>query len=75
MTQDEAQRYVEKNDPDRVGFIRKYFKADADDPNNFDLIVNTGELGIEKAFTAVAAVIRKQIQTGEGVKPGSSQKS
>ncbi len=69
-THDEAQRYVERNDVDRAGFIRKYFKADADDPNNFDLVINTGEMGIETAYTAVAAVIRMRIQTKDEAKKG-----
>ena len=50
MTHAEAQKYVEKKDADRSGFIRKYFKADADDPTNFDVVVNTGEMGIEMAY-------------------------
>ena len=71
MTHAEAQKYVEKKDADRSGFIRKYFKADADDPTNFDLVVNTGEMGIETAYTVVAAVIRKRIQAEEKAKPGA----
>jgi cytidylate kinase len=68
MTHAEAQRYVEKADADRSGFIKKYFKADADDPTNFDLVVNTGDLGIEAAYTVVAQVIRNRIQAEEKAK-------
>jgi cytidylate kinase len=75
MTPAEAKIYVEKKDADRAGFIKKYFKAEADDPTDFDLVVNTGDLGIEGAFTAVAAVIRKRIQSEEEAKPGRSSKS
>ena len=70
MTHAEAQKYVEKKDADRSGFIRKYFKADAHDPPNFDLVVNTGELGIETAYTAVAAVLRTRIQAEKDATPG-----
>jgi cytidylate kinase len=70
MTHAEAQRYVEKTDADRSGFIKKYFKVDSDDPINFDLVVNTGELGIETAYTAVAAVIRNRIQAEKDAIPG-----
>jgi cytidylate kinase len=65
MTPAEAKSYVERKDAHRAGFIKKYFKADADDPTDFDLIVNTAELGIERAFTAVAAVIRQRITAKE----------
>ncbi len=75
MTHGEAQKYVEKIDDDRAGFIRKYFKVDADDPANFDLVVNTGELGIETASSAAAAVIRKRIQAEEEARAGRASKS
>ena len=75
MTHAEAQKYVEKKDADRSGFIKKYFKADAHDPPNFDLVVNTGEMGIEMAYTVVAAMIRKRIQAEEEAKRGRASKS
>jgi cytidylate kinase len=64
MTKAEAEKYVEKRDADRTGFIQKYFKADADDPGHFDLVVNTEMLGIEGAFRIVSAAIRQRIKTG-----------
>lgn len=69
MTYDEAKGYVGKKDADREGFIRKYFKIDSNDPMNFDLVVNTGEMGIETAFTAAAALIRKRIEVHKGSQP------
>jgi hypothetical protein len=74
MTHAEAQKYVEKKDADRSGFIKKYFKADAHDPPNFDLVVNTGEMGIEMAYTVVAAMIRKRILAEEEAKRGRASK-
>ena len=74
MTRAEAQKYVEQKDEDRSGFIKKYFKADAHDPPNFDLVVNTGEMGIEMAYTVVAAMIRKRILTEEEAKRGRTSK-
>jgi cytidylate kinase len=62
MTRAEAEKYVEKRDTDRTGFIRKYFKADADDPCHFDLVINTEMLGIEGAFLTVSAAIRHRIK-------------
>jgi cytidylate kinase len=73
MTPAEAKQYVERRDADRAGFIKKYFKADPDDPTAFDLTVNTGDRGIEEAFSAAAAMIRLRIQAQEakGPQPGS----
>lgn len=65
MTQAEAKSYVERKDADRKGFIKKYFKADTDDPTGFDMVVNTGELGMEGAFNVVVALIQQRIRSEE----------
>jgi cytidylate kinase len=69
MTRAEAQGYVEKRDADRKGFIQKYFKADADDPSHFDLVINTEMLGIEGAFLTVSTAIRHRIKNAMGSTP------
>lgn len=68
ISRSEAKKYVERKDTDRTGFIKKYFKIDADDPTHFDLLINTEQLGIEGAFQAVAAVIRHRIKTDQRAK-------
>lgn len=65
MTRTEARQYIKVRDADRRGFIRRYFRADADDPADYDLVVNTGDLGIDGAFAAVSALIRQRIETDE----------
>ena len=62
MTHHEAEQYIQKKDADRKGFIKKYFHADATDPSLYDMVLNTGALGIEgaaqmvkEAFTATKA--------------------
>lgn len=69
MTKAEAQQYVEQRDADRTGFIQKYFKADADDPSHFDLVINTEMFGIEGAFRIVSAVVRQRIKPETEVAP------
>jgi cytidylate kinase len=64
MTQAEAQKYVERRDADRTGYIRKYFKAGADDPADFDMVINTEMLGIEGAFLIASSVVRQRIKAG-----------
>ena len=52
---DNAQRYVYKTEADRNAFLRKHFNADWSDSGYYDLIVNTGSLGIEGAVAVVKA--------------------
>ena len=50
-----AKRYVYKTEADRNAFHHKHFRADWMDPGYYDLIVNTGPLGIEGAVAVVRA--------------------
>jgi cytidylate kinase len=50
-----AERYVYETEADRNAFHYKHFRADWMDPGYYDLIVNTGSLGIEGAVTVVKA--------------------
>jgi len=50
-----AERYVYKTEADRNAFLRKHFHADWTDSGYYDLIVNTGSLGIEGAVTVIKA--------------------
>lgn len=54
---DEAKRHVIRTESDRRAFIRKYFNAEIADPVNYDIVINTGTLGVDDAATAIAAVI------------------
>jgi cytidylate kinase len=58
VSEKEALRHIIRTESDRKAFIRKYFNADIADPLNYDLIVNTGTMGIEKAAKAIIAVVR-----------------
>ncbi len=50
---EEARRRVIRTESDRRAFIRKYFNADIADPLNYDLVVNTATLGIDRAAAAI----------------------
>ena len=56
MTED-ARRRIIRTESDRRAFIRKYFNADITDPNNYDIVINTGALEIDKAVEAVIAAL------------------
>lgn len=57
VSEKEALRHIIRTESDRKAFIRKYFNADNADPLNYDMILNTGTMGIEKAVKAITAVI------------------
>ena len=51
----EAEKYVIKTDSDRRAYLRKYFNADVTDPSHYDMVINTGKLGIDGSVEAVKA--------------------
>ncbi len=53
----DAKRRIVRTESDRRAFIRKYFNADIADPINYDLVINTGALGIDNAVNAVVAAL------------------
>jgi cytidylate kinase len=57
VTAEDAKRRIIRTESDRRAFIRKYFNADIADPINYDLVINTGTLEIDKAVEAVIAAI------------------
>jgi cytidylate kinase len=50
---EEAEKYVIKTDSDRRAYLRKYFNADVTNPSDYDMVINTGKLGIDGAMEAV----------------------
>ena len=49
ISMQEAKRRVSRTESDRKAFIRKYFNADVSAPGNYDMVIDTGLLGIEAA--------------------------
>jgi len=52
---EESERYVYKTEADRNAFHRKYFNDDWAKAEYYDLVVNTGYMGIEGAVASVKA--------------------
>jgi cytidylate kinase len=50
-----SERYVYKMEADRNAFHRKYFNADWTNSDYYDLVVNTGYMGIEGAVACIEA--------------------
>jgi cytidylate kinase len=57
VTAEDAKRRVIRTESDRRAFIRKYFNADITDPINYDIVINTGALHIDKAVESVIAAL------------------
>lgn len=57
VSKDEARRRVLRTDSDRRAFVRKYFHSDIRDPNNYDMVLNTGTLSVESAATAICSAV------------------
>jgi len=57
VSAEDAKRHIIRTESDRRAFIRKYFNADIANPTNYDLVINTGSLEINKAVGAVIAAL------------------
>jgi cytidylate kinase len=57
ITTEDAKRRIIRTESDRRAFVRKYFNADIADPINYDFVINTDALEIEKAVDAVIAAL------------------
>jgi cytidylate kinase len=57
IPENEAKRRIIRTESDRRAFIRKYFNAEIADPVNYDMVINTGTVGVESAVTAIAAFL------------------
>jgi cytidylate kinase len=52
-SKEDAEKYIIKTDSDRRAYLRKYFHADVTDPSDYDIVLNTGKLGIDGAVEAI----------------------
>ena len=57
LSENDARRRVIKTESDRKAFIRKYFNADIADPDNYDLTINTKNLGVDNGANLIAAAL------------------
>jgi len=57
LNAEDAQRYMVSTDSNRTAFVKRYFNCDANDPANYDLILNTGTLSVERAVQVIKCAI------------------
>ena len=58
VSQEEAKQRIIQTESERRAFIRKYFKADIDDPSNYDLVINTDILTVDDTVSAIRGVLK-----------------
>lgn len=57
VSKGEAEKRVLRTESDRRSFIRKYFYSNIAEPANYDIVLNTGYLSLEKAARAIVSAL------------------
>lgn len=52
-----AKKRIIRTESNCRAFIRKYFNAEIAEPNNYDIVINTGFVNVDKAVSAIASFI------------------
>jgi cytidylate kinase len=73
LSKGEAEKYIDERDRNRKGFVQKYFKANVDDPDNYDVIINTERLGIEGSVEAIKRSFLEHCEAGKPPVPRISE--
>jgi cytidylate kinase len=58
LDEEAAAEKIRNYDTNRHMFIKKYFKAELEDPVNYDMTVNTGHINYEAAVTLIIEALR-----------------
>jgi cytidylate kinase len=57
-TKAEAERWVDQHDRERILFVKHHFRADAEDPLLYDLVLNSKRLSTEECAAMIVALAR-----------------
>ena len=57
LSVDDAHKQMISTDANRSAFVKRYFNSDASDPANYDLILNTGTLSLDKVVQIIKCAI------------------
>jgi cytidylate kinase len=60
LSKEAALRFIEREDHARERYLKKYFKADVDDPLLYDLTINTDRISHDQAARLVAEAVLKR---------------
>ena len=53
LNSEDAHKLMVSTDANRTAFVRRYFNSDAQDPANYDLVLNTGTLSVDKTVQII----------------------
>jgi cytidylate kinase len=62
---EEAKRWVERTDGERLRFVRDHFRKDAMDPREYDLILNTSRFSVAECADLIIEALRRLQARGE----------
>lgn len=63
-----ARKDIDRFDKSRRAFIRRYFKANLEDPNHYDLVINTDHLDFEGAAALVVRALELRTSSQDAIK-------
>ena len=59
LSEEEARRRLHQTDADRAAYMRQNYGTDWRDPRHYDLVLDTGRLGCERAADTILAALRR----------------
>ena len=72
VDEEEAQRKIEDHDNSRRAFIRRFFNSELENPDNYDLVVNTEHLSYDVSAHIIASTAQLKTLWGANIKRKSS---
>jgi cytidylate kinase len=61
----EAAEFISVTEEARRRYVKRYFKAEIDDPLRYHLVVNTGLIGYEEAARVIGDAVNRRLKTNE----------
>ena len=58
LNYEDAEKFRVSTDANRTAFVKRYFNSDAGDSANYDLILNTGTLSVDKAVDIICCALQ-----------------
>ncbi|MEJ5306016.1 MAG: cytidylate kinase-like family protein [Ignavibacteria bacterium] len=61
-SEDEARKFIEKEEEKRRDYVKHYFHKDIDDPSLYDLIINTERHSLDEVAQIIACAVMKKLK-------------
>jgi hypothetical protein len=68
LSEQKARAHVQQLDSERAAFIQKNFHSDSASPLNYDLVINTSEIGFEATVEIILKALQRKLNVGENRK-------